>query len=1012
VTFLDALRRCATHTLGRTEADIQSDVKSLLLAGEFLEDADVALEAPVQSGRIDVEYGALVIECKRRVDPAHKSELAKAEVQLQGYLASRQATTGGLYAGILTDGGRWRHYRLDAGGEVRFVSEVLVDKGVVNDRDFRDWLGSALPTEPKVAPQASTIEARLGAGSPAHDITVSRLAELLEYGHEAPEVVLKKELWSKLLRTAFGTQFEGTDDLFIEHTYLVTLAVLIARAAFGLPAAEVPGRMLSGEEFAENGITGVGEAGFFDWMLGVDGGEELVSDVARRASAFDWTKTDHDVLKALYHSVISPEIRHRLGEYYTPDWLADRMVRQLVTDPLTERVLDPACGSGTFLFAAITLFLEEAAGAGVPVGDAVTAVGGHVAGIDLHPVAVSLAQVTYLLAVGIDRLAERSGTFSVPVYLGDSMRWEESATGATESLFSSAGDVVVATADGEELFPTELRFPANVVARTDFDTLVSHMAQLATTREPYGPRPSVRNTLDRYASTPAERRTLEATFSLLCDLHDKGRDHIWGFFVRNQAKPAWFAQEPNRVDVVVGNPPWLSYRYMPKKMQERFRSRSEARNLWAGGRVATHQDLSAFFVVRSVELYLKQLGRFGFVVPYAVLSRQSYEGFRTGRWSGPKEKFSLGASFAQPWDLLDISPDPFPVPSAVAFGRRTDGEHTGALPSVAEHLRGRATGSGPWASVADGIEIAQRTVTAMGADGEHGSSYGDRFRNGATLYPRMLVLVDKGAPNPLATARQRSVRSHRSPQEKLPWKNLPDLTGNVEAHFIHSVLLGESIVPFQVMTPLEGVIPWSKSTGLMDSASKQLGQSSGLAQWWRKAEQLWEEYRGSKNTLSLLGQLDYLNKLSDQFPIAPVRVVYTKSGNTLAAAVVMDPTAVVENSLYWAAVPSVSEARYLAAVLNAPVFTTIVEPYQSRGAFGPRHFDKYVWLPPTPVFDGAKPSHRHLAELAERAEEIAAGVECEGGFQAARRRVRQALKDAGIADELDAAVGALLGWNV
>jgi len=51
-----------------------------------------------------------------------------------------------------------------------------------------------------------------------------------------------------------------------------------------------------------------------------------------------------NVLKALYQSVIAPEVRHRLGEYYTPDWLAERIVAHVVNDPLRQRVLDRPAG--------------------------------------------------------------------------------------------------------------------------------------------------------------------------------------------------------------------------------------------------------------------------------------------------------------------------------------------------------------------------------------------------------------------------------------------------------------------------------------------------------------------------------------------------------------------------------------------------------------------------------------------------------------------------------------------
>jgi type I restriction-modification system DNA methylase subunit len=47
-------------------------------------------------------------------------------------------------------------------------------------------------------------------------------------------------------------------------------------------------------------------------------------------------------------------VRHHLGEYYTPDWLAEQTLDRAgyAGDPEI-RILDPSCGSGTFLVLAI-----------------------------------------------------------------------------------------------------------------------------------------------------------------------------------------------------------------------------------------------------------------------------------------------------------------------------------------------------------------------------------------------------------------------------------------------------------------------------------------------------------------------------------------------------------------------------------------------------------------------------------------------------------------------------------
>lgn len=74
--------------------------------------------------------------------------------------------------------------------------------------------------------------------------------------------------------------------------------------------------------------------------MAVDGGSAFVRTLARRLSRFVWDDVEHDVMKVLYESVIAPDTRHRLGECYTPDWLAASVVDETVTDPLGQRVLD------------------------------------------------------------------------------------------------------------------------------------------------------------------------------------------------------------------------------------------------------------------------------------------------------------------------------------------------------------------------------------------------------------------------------------------------------------------------------------------------------------------------------------------------------------------------------------------------------------------------------------------------------------------------------------------------
>lgn len=249
------------------------------------------------------------------------------------------------------------------------------------------------------------------------------------------------------------------------------MAELIAHVVIGLDIRETreettASSLLSGQYFSQAKIAGVVEADFFDWITKATGGDQFVRDLARRISRFDWAGVEHDVLKILYESVIGAEQRKNLGEYYTPDWLAERIVTDTVQDPLNERVLDPSCGSGTFLFYAIRRYMAAADAAGVPNKDAVAGVCRNVYGVDVHPVAVTLARVTYLLAIGLDRLQDR-GEISIPVNIGDSLQW-----GQDKNLLNDGG-LVVYTTDGAELFASELRWPASVATDAALSLSVS-----------------------------------------------------------------------------------------------------------------------------------------------------------------------------------------------------------------------------------------------------------------------------------------------------------------------------------------------------------------------------------------------------------------------------------------------------------------------------------------------------------------------------------------------------------
>jgi SAM-dependent methyltransferase len=1011
VDLREIVRRLADRRVGRTEANVQSDLHMLLTAAPFnLGDDDlddIVLESPVgDRRRIDVEVGFTVFEVKRDLRAGKIKE--KAIAQLEGYVSARTAALGQRYVGVLTDGADWYLYQ-PVQGIIEETSHFEVSSSSPPDVDgLCVWIEGVLATG-AISPSPREIRARLGAVSPGHALDAIDLAALYAANRGTPTVALKRQLWAKLLTTALGTNFADTDALFVEHTLLVATAGIIGHAVVGYDPSDptiTPATLLSGLLFTHAQIGGVVEEDFFSWVIEVPGGESFIRSLARRLGRFSWRDVDHDVMKVLYESVIDADQRHRLGEYYTPDWLAEQIVTKVVTDPLSQRVLDPACGSGTFVFWAVRRYLEAAAAAGHSIGEAISGVTNQVLGVDIHPVATMFARVTYLLAIGAERLqSPERGAFAVPIYLGDSIQWGQ------EVSFLSSGGLTVATDDGAHLFARELVFPDRLLADAGtFDRLVTELADLAAgARSGSSKRPSLAATFRRFAVHPDDQQILSTTFEVMCDLHSEGRDHIWGYYARNLARPVWLAQEANRVDVLVGNPPWLAYRYMPAMTQATFRAMSTERGLWHGASVATHQDLSGLFVARAIQLYLRQRGRFGFVMPLATLSRRQFAGFRAGRFASTS--IPTIVAFDVPWDLHQVKPSFFPVPASVVFGTRIEIDRFPIpVPTSHESWAGRLpAGNMSWDEAAPHITRNKPTGPDVPSTAAETSPYAARFAQGATVVPRVLFVVEPQPSRsvPLGTgAGRRAVRSVRSPNEKRPWRDLAALHGVVESQFVRPLYVGDTVLPYRVKEAPLAVIPWDGQ--LLDIDNDRLDSYPGLAEWWRNASALWLANRSS-DRLSLADRLDYRHGLLQQLPATPHRVVYSASGMYLAAANVTDPRAVVEHNLYWAACASMDEARYLTAILNSDVLTLLVRPLQARGEHNPRHFDKYVFRIPIPVYNPADQGHNHLSELAAIAEQVAAQLDLPSiSFQAQRRRIREALRIHGIGNDIENAVSRLL----
>ena len=322
-------------------------------------------------------------------------------------------------------------------------------------------------------------------------------------------------------------------------------------------------------------------------------------------------------------------------------------------------------------------------------------------------------------------------------------------------------------------------------------------------------------------------------------------------------------------------------------------------------------------------------------------------------------------------------------------------------------------------------------ITDTGVVGE--SPYAPRSRNGATIFPRVLFFVNEtDNPTIAPAARTVTVNPRRGVYDKAPWKNLDlaEISGQtIEDSHLFDVHLGETVAPYVTLEPLKALLPVRRDAASINvSADGTGGVNMGslarrMRMRWRIVDGLWEANKAKANKLTLLGQLDYLHKLSAQLDWQndsgdrPVRLAYTSSGQPTAA-ILRDDSALVENVLFWVACKDMEEANYLLAVINSDTLADAVNVYTVPNWSGrTRHLHKHLWKLPIPEYDAGVELHAEIAAAGKAAAAAArrrlAALREERGADVSvtivRRELRKWLRASAEGRAVEAAVGGLLG---
>ncbi len=937
-------------------------------------------------GFIDVLYRNIIFEFKRDL----RSQTHEGRAGLLKYLRDLREETGGRYLGVLTDGVTFQVYVLRGEQLHQTGEEVNLAKLASESPDPAFlWLDAFLFSQTDLAPSSDDVVGRFGENSPFFASASVQLADMYAAVRNESTVVVKFDEWNKLLAKVYGTRI-GSEDLFTRHTYLSLLARMLAYASVfhrRLADDELLG-VVDGESFRKRrpGLRNLAESDFFSWILLPQiRGQALVllRALSQHLNVYDTSKIHEDLLKELYQELVDPATRQSLGEFYTPDWLAEATLDK-AGFLSTHRVLDPACGSGTFLFTAIRLLKRRGMCGTALVEHCLE----HIVGVDVHPLAVTIAKANYVLALAEDLRGYRQHV-TIPVYMADSLLRPESREGDAPIVVPVDEDCgftipqVVAT-DPAKLDHTIDEMVKFAASEGDIEVLVRGFAKSLK-------RKGLERTTARWS----------ANLRVMHRLVRSGRDTIWGFVLKNAYRPVYLAQR--RFDLVVGNPPWLPYRnvqdpgyqqYVKQLALKVYRLLDQSEM-----HLVTQMDLCTLFYVHCCAQYLAEHGTIAFVMPKSVLT-------------GAKQhaKFQQ-MGFTRIIDLQAVTPV-FRVPACVLVSRSDDirkadipmAELSGELP--VKNL--------VWADAQRYVTEEESSWTSLVVT-ENASVYHDGWRTGASVFPRNLWFVEFMTSDP-ETPRVRTDPSVDQTAKK-QWKGII-MEGEVEAEFLYATLLTSHLVPYGMTHLNPIVLPClAKKNGfgkLLDASAALREGYPNLAMWLEQADGHWRG-RGKKgNKATLLQRLDYQHLLTMQNPRAPYRVLYGGSGAHVTACVVEMKRKetieaggypvqgfVAQHKTYVYATETKEEAHYLCAVLNSRVVDDAIKPYQPKGLFGAdrgqgqRGIERRPFeVVPIPAFDVGNPVHQRLARSSEECHRIVSLMKfpCDAVVGRLRLDIRKTLK--------------------
>ncbi|HEY73827.1 MAG TPA: N-6 DNA methylase [Thermoflexia bacterium] len=792
---------------------------------------------------------------------------------------------------------------------------------------------------------------------------------------------------------------------FAVHTYYallikflaVELASLQSGALVGSFVAPLPAatekqlrreltNLENGGTFALLGINNFLEGDFFGWYLDAwDQTSEVsetsevsmadsiralartLADFEPATSTLEPTST-RDLLKKLYQYLVPRKLRHDLGEYYTPDWLAERLLNQVGYEGEPDkRLIDPGCGSGTFPILALRRLRQYGADHLVPPADVLDAALRNIVGFDLNPLSVIAARTNYLLALG-DLLRYRRGPVDLPVYMCDSILTPTERAdifGKSYRLHTVVGDFEI---------------PSETVAAGEMGDLSALLE--ACVRDEYEPDEFMaRARRELTASQPMTETALEALYRRFLTLEQEGRNGIWARLIKNAFAPVLVGE----FDFVVGNPPWVNWESLSDEYREATSS------LWDAYRIFPHKglkarlgsgkdDLSVLMTYAAVDHYLKREGRLGFIITQTVFqSKGGGKGFRRFQLGDSGDYLRVlhvdDMSRFQPFEgatnrtsvviLQKGAKTKYPVP--YTLWKKIKGKKI-AIELSLDEVTAKTTRSSLVAQPVDSSDLTSpwiigrnRVINVL--DKVRGSSK-YRARAGTCTWANGAYWVELLSKRPDGVWVIRNLN-------KVGRLKIESIQAPIEPDLVFPLLRGRDVQQWSVNPSTWIIVPQDINTPSKGYPEKSLKVDLPLTYgYFKQLQDVLLGRSGYRKFLAPQGAPFYSIYNVGEYTFAPHKLVWREQASTFTVAVMSSQdgkTIIPDHKLMLVPFENEQEAHFICGMLASTIAQLIVKSYVVSVSTS-THVLEHIAVP---QFDTNNPLHTRMAALSQQAHALA-----------------------------------------